>query len=106
MDTMHRSIARVLAVSAALFSIQALAQGTAQGATTGPGQAPADAAAQLDRSSIDFDRIDANRDGGIDKQEATAVPGLLAAFDKADANRDGRLNKAEFRIAEGQMKRS
>lgn len=106
MDTMYRSIARVLAVSAAFFSAQALAQGPAQGATTGPGQAPAADAAQPDRNRIDFDRIDANRDGGIDKQEATAVPGLLAAFDRADANRDGRLSKAELRIAEVQMKRS
>ena len=102
MDTMNRSIARVLAVSAAFFGVPAIAQGTA----TGPGQVPAAQAARQDKGNVNFDQVDANKDGGIDKQEASAVPGLLAAFDKADADRDGKLNKAEFRIAEGQMKRS
>jgi hypothetical protein len=99
MNTMYRNIARVLAVSAACFSIQALAQ-----TTTGPGQAPSAATERSDRA--DFDKVDANKDGAVDRKEAGAVPGLLAAFDKADANRDGKLDKSEFRIAEGQMKRS
>jgi hypothetical protein len=100
MATMSRSIARMLAVSAALFGIEALAQ-----TTTGPGQTPS-AAAERPRSGADFEKVDANKDGGVDKKEAGAVPGLLAAFDKADANHDGRLDRSEFRIAEGMMKRS
>jgi hypothetical protein len=102
MNTMYRNIARVLAVSAAFFSIQAFAQGM----TTGPAQAPSAATERSEQSSTDFDKVDANKDGGVDKKEASAVPGLLAAFDKADANRDGKLDKSEYRIAEGQMKRS
>jgi hypothetical protein len=106
MDTMCRSIARLLAVSAAFFSIQALAQSTTPGTTMGPGQAPAAEASRQSARSADFDQLDANKDGSIDKREASSVPGLLAAFDKADADRDGKLNKTEFRIAEAQMKRS
>lgn len=102
MDRMHRSIARVLAVSAAFFSVPALAQGT----TTGPGQTPSAATARPDKSSLDFGSIDANKDGGIDRKEASSAPGLLAVFDKADADGDGKLNRAEFRMAEAQMKRS
>lgn len=102
MDKMSRTIARVLAVSATCFSVPTLAQGT----TMGPGQTRAAEANQQDSRKVDFDQIDTNKDGNIDKQEASAVPGLLAAFDKADADRDAKLNKAEFRIAEAQMKRS
>jgi EF hand len=102
MVKMYRSIARVLAVSAAFFSVPALAQS----ATTGPGQAPSATTALADKSSLDFDQVDANKDGNIDKKEAISVPGLLAVFEKADADRDGRLNRAEFRMAEAQMKRS
>jgi hypothetical protein len=101
MQPMYRNIARLLAVSAAFFSVPALGQVP----MSGPGQAPATEAARQDQR-IGFDQVDANKDGSIDKREASSVPGLLAAFDKADADRDGKLNKSEFRIAEGQMKRS
>lgn len=103
MNAMLRNLARVLAISAAFYGIQA----SAQQVTPGPGQTPPTA---TDRAAatrnVDFDKVDANKDGGIDKSEASVVPGLLAAFDRADADRDGKLNRAEFRTAEAQMKRS
>lgn len=100
MDTTFRNAARVLAVSAAFFSTQGLAQ-----TMTGPGQAPSSAAERA-KSSPDFDKVDANKDGRVDKKEASAALGLLAVFEKADADRDGKLDKSEFRVAEGTMKRS
>lgn len=65
MDRMHRSIARVLAVSAAFLSVPTLAQGT----TTGPGRTPSAATARPDKSSLEFGSIDANKDGGIDSSD-------------------------------------
>jgi EF hand domain-containing protein len=43
-----------------------------------------------------FDLVDRNRDGYIDRREASAVPGLAASFDKMDRNGDGRLDRVEY----------
>jgi hypothetical protein len=96
METMFRNLARVLAVTAAFYGIPA----STQEITTGPGQARPSAAERAGGSGLtEFDRIDGNRDGVIDKAEARALPGLLAVFDMADADRDGRLSRGEFRYA-------
>jgi Ca2+-binding EF-hand superfamily protein len=43
-----------------------------------------------------FERLDRNKDGVIDAREAQAVPGLAQSLDKMDANRDGKLDRVEF----------
>ena len=43
-----------------------------------------------------FDLVDGNRDGYIDRREASAVPGLVASFDKMDRDGDGRLDRVEY----------
>jgi hypothetical protein len=43
-----------------------------------------------------FDDCDRNRDGFLDKSEASAVPGLSAYFERVDTNKDGKLDAGEF----------
>jgi len=96
MNTMLRNFARVLAVTAALYGIPAAAQDI----TTGPGQARPYAADRASGSGqTEFDRIDGNRDGVVDKIEARMIPGLLAVFDMVDRDRDGKLSRDEYRDA-------
>lgn len=46
-----------------------------------------------------FDKLDVNKDGGVDKNEAKTMRGLGDAFDKADINKDGKLDSSEFEAA-------
>src|SRR5690606_26625641 len=45
---------------------------------------------------IDFEAMDANGDGVIDRREAAANPALLDEFRAVDANNDGRLDREEL----------
>jgi hypothetical protein len=71
MDAMDRRIARFLALSADFLNVQALAQGTA----TGPCRAPSAGAARSDKGGANFDQIDGDDDGGIDKKVTPKLPG-------------------------------
>lgn len=42
-----------------------------------------------------FKHLDANRDGGLTKEECS--PGLQERFDTADADKDGKINPAEYK---------
>jgi EF hand len=44
----------------------------------------------------DFARLDANNDGSISADEASAYAPLANDFIHADLNRDGRISKAEY----------
>ena len=46
--------------------------------------------------ALEFDKLDKNHDGVIDKAEAMLEPRLLAGFAKADTNKDGKISKEEF----------
>jgi Ca2+-binding EF-hand superfamily protein len=43
-----------------------------------------------------FEVLDANRDGGISKDEAAGMKGLSESFGTLDANKDGKLDLKEF----------
>ena len=43
-----------------------------------------------------FDVVDRNGDGYLDGKEVRQVAGLPAQFEKMDHNRDGRLDRVEF----------
>ena len=43
-----------------------------------------------------FETIDANNDGKITRQEASAFSALEVTFDKVDSNKDGTLDAGEF----------
>lgn len=61
--------------------------------------APADGGKSDTQAS--FEVLDANRDGGISKDEAAGMKGLSESFDKIDANKDGKLDPKEFGKAVG-----
>ena len=46
--------------------------------------------------AIEFDKLDKNHDGMVDKAEAMLEPRLLAGFAKADTNKDGKISREEF----------
>jgi len=69
-----------------------LAAGPA-GAQTSPGAAPP---SQTDDNAGEFAKLDANKDGFVDKKEAVIEPRLLASFAAADSNNDGKIDKNEW----------
>jgi Ca2+-binding EF-hand superfamily protein len=77
---------------------RALAALLAAGALTAFGLEPA-AAAPMKQEDITalFRKADANADGGVTKDELSAIePTLVPNFEKADANKDGKLSLREF----------
>jgi Ca2+-binding EF-hand superfamily protein len=54
-----------------------------------------------DDSAAEFAKLDKNKDGFIDKTEATMEPKLLGKWAEADTNKDGKISKEEFLAFEG-----
>lgn len=80
------SIKRPLVVGGALAAVAGIALVLAFTRTP-------DASPELDRL---FDRMDVNRNGFIDRQEAWADPRVEDRFGLADRNHDGWLDREEF----------
>lgn len=61
------------------------------------------AAAQSGEKDVDaaFARVDTNKDGKLDKQEAQSMPVIAERFEKLDVNSDGFLSRDEFGKAAG-----
>jgi len=49
-----------------------------------------------DDSAAEFAKLDKNKDGFIEKSEATMEPKLLSKWSDADTNKDGKISKEEF----------
>jgi hypothetical protein len=84
--------------AAGLVSLPVAAQtypDKAPAATTTP-KTDAGVTAKTDDAAAEFDKLDKNKDGAIDKSEAALEPRLLANFDAADTNKDGKVDKAEW----------
>jgi hypothetical protein len=63
------------------------------------GAAPAkqaDATKPTDDDAAEFTKLDANKDGVLDKKEAAMEPRLLVNYNAADANKDSKIDKKEW----------
>jgi hypothetical protein len=89
--TRNRSLIAALVAAASLAATPALAQ-TTPGASGAPDR-------NMQRRAA-FDRIDANKDGFVDRGESRAAREAL--FDRLDANKDGRLTPDELSFARRQ----
>ena len=49
-----------------------------------------------DDDAAEFAKLDKNKDGFLDKTEATMEPKLLGKWAEADTNKDGKVSKEEF----------
>ena len=66
-------------------------------AAMAPAQTPAAKPARAgEDDAIEFDKLDKNHDGFLDKSEAMMEPRLLAEWASADTNKDGKISKEEF----------
>ncbi len=90
--------ATLLAACGALFATYAMAQ-----MNPPPPSTPKPPMSSSTQSSGDpgtlMQRLDANKDGYIEKSEAAKDPALSKVFDKADANHDGKLDRIELAAA-------
>ena len=67
-------------------------------AATPPATTPAPATTRKagEDDAIEFDKLDKNKDGYLDKTEAMMEPRVLAEWTKVDTNKDGKVSKDEF----------
>ena len=49
-----------------------------------------------DDNAAEFAKLDKNKDGFLDKAEATMEPKLLGKWAEIDTNKDGKISKEEF----------
>jgi len=49
-----------------------------------------------DDNAAEFARLDKNKDGFLDKAEATMEPKLLGKWAEVDTNKDGKISREEF----------
>ena len=86
----------VLLVAAMTFG--AAAGANAQSTAPAMQGTPQASAKEMDAAFI---RADTNKDGKLDKKEAEMMPLIAERFDKLDANADGFISREEFAKAAG-----
>jgi hypothetical protein len=72
----------------------------AQGSTTEKSRTAGGISVDLEK---EFQSLDANRDGFVNKAELASKPDLAQAFEKADKNRDGKLDPAEYQVLKAEV---
>ena len=93
---------RVLLLSM-LSAIGLIASLPAVAQTTNKPAASTATAPRADDNLAEFAKLDKNKDGFIDKAEATMEPKLLGKWADADTNKDGKISKEEFLAFEGKQ---
>lgn len=93
---MHRNIYSLTAVAALALSGAAFADSTTRGGVPGV-DVDVDA-------NISMPMADKNSDGKVSKSEAASNKKLASQFDSLDTNKDGNLDKGEFAKFEGSAK--
>jgi Ca2+-binding EF-hand superfamily protein len=85
-----------LAAASLMTALPAAAQMQKQ-PTTEPSKSSAMAPSRAgDDATAEFAKLDKNKDGFVDKSEATMEPKLLGKWADADSNKDGKISKEEF----------
>ena len=92
----------VFGAAGLMTALPAAAQTQKAPTTTEPAKPSTMAPARAgDDSAAEFAKLDKNKDGFIDKAEATMEPKLLGKWAEADTNKDGKISKEEFVAFEG-----
>ena len=87
----------VFGAAGLMTALPAAAQTQKAPTTTEPAKPSTMAPARAgDDSAAEFAKLDKNKDGFIEKSEATMEPKLLAKWADADTNKDGKISKEEF----------
>jgi EF hand len=86
----------VLGAAGLMTALPAAAQ-TQKPSTAEPAKPSTMAPARAgDDDAAEFAKLDKNKDGFLDKGEATMEPKLLVKWADADTNKDGKISKEEF----------
>jgi len=87
----------VFGAAGLMTALPATAQTQKAPTTTEPAKPSTMAPARAgDDDAAEFAKLDKNKDGFIDKAEATMEPKLLGKWADADTNKDGKISKEEF----------
>ena len=87
----------VLGAAGLMMALPAAAQTQKPSTATEPAKPSTMAPARADDDeAAEFAKLDKNKDGFLDKGEATMEPKLLAKWAEADTNKDGKISKDEF----------
>ena len=87
----------VFGAAGLMTALPAAAQTQKAPTTTEPAKSSTMAPARAgDDDAAEFAKLDKNKDGFIDKAEATMEPKLLGKWADADTNKDGKISKEEF----------
>ena len=87
----------VFGAAGLMTALPAAAQTQKPSTTTEPAKPSTMAPARaVDDDAAEFAKLDKNKDGFIDKAEATMEPKLLGKWADADTNKDGKISKEEF----------
>ena len=87
----------VFGAAGLMTALPAAAQTQKAPTTTEPAKPSTMAPARAgDDDAAEFAKLDKNKDGFIDKAEATMEPKLLGKWADADTNKDGKISKEEF----------
>jgi len=87
----------VLGAAGLMMALPAAAQTQKPSTATEPAKPSTMAPARAgDDEAAEFAKLDKNKDGFLDKGEATMEPKLLAKWADADTNKDGKISKEEF----------
>ena len=87
----------ILGAAGLMTALPAAAQTQKPSTATEPAKPSTMAPARAgDDEAAEFAKLDKNKDGFLDKGEATMEPKLLAKWADADTNKDGKISKEEF----------
>jgi len=86
----------ILGAAGLMTALPAAAQTQKPATTTEPKSSTMTQSRAGDDDAAEFAKLDKNKDGYLDKAEATMEPKLLGKWADADTNKDGKISKEEF----------